>query len=187
MLKNFRLFNTNGIEIPVDVAYPIEFFKNVDHKTFNEFYDGSRIGISWEYEGGKTALRNPDKSILGFPTVDLKYVVAIYSGSKQGHPFEYPNNAVVYNLDGTINVVLGIPKLESATIVNRIEFFKENNPPLEAASYEGGLFFDNFDWYKSDTELHNRIRIIYDREWLEYRELFPENGEIGKLLGGGRL
>lgn len=187
MLKNFKLFNTNGIEIPVDVEYPIEFFKNVDDKTFSKFYDGSRKGISWEYEGGKTVLQDPIKSISGFPTVNLKYVVAIYSGSKQGHPFEYPNNAVVYNLDGTVHAALEIPKLESPNIVSRIAFFKENNPPLEVAKYEGGLYFDSFGWYESDNRLHDRIRIVYGREWLEFRELFPETGEVGKLLGGGRL
>lgn len=188
MICNFKLFNNNGVKIPVDIEYPISYFKNVDNKVFGEYYDGSKKGISWEYMDEEITIKDSVKSLIGFPTVDLKYVVVIYSGSdRQGHPYNSPNNAVIFNLNGTVHKRLEIPKLEATTIVNRIKYFNEANPPLEAANYEGGLLFDSFSWHENGVGLVNQIRIIYDREWIEFRELIPETGEIGKLLGSGKL
>jgi hypothetical protein len=81
-----------------------------------------------------------------------------------------------------------MPILESENILERIDFNKDSNPPIEAALFEGGLLFSNFDWWQNDEgNLVNRIQIIYDRDWIEWRELDIRTGDVGRYLAQGKL
>ncbi len=188
-LSNFfyenEIGNLNQIHIGYNMSlYPI-YEIDFDKKSYKTKNLNGKINLLWRYNDNWIKIES-ESSITGYPTVDLKYVVAIYQNSNG--KFKPPGNAVIYNLDGTTHKILVMPELLSTNILKRIEYNKESNPPLESAKFEGGLYFSGFDWGKNqEGQIINRIQIIYDRDWIEWRELNSETGEIGKYIGQGRL
>ncbi|HBV15329.1 hypothetical protein [Chryseobacterium carnipullorum] len=181
MIKEFSIFNRSGIVIPIELNYPIDFFAKVDNKTFQEFHDASAKGVSWNYNNKRVLLRDDHVNIIGLPSTDLKYIIIIYKGIDG--QFKPPNNAVIYNLDGSIHKVLEMSQLISERAKKYLEKEKMSNPPLELSKYEFGLNFLSFDWRKNEKgEVFNYISIQYDRDYGEGRELNPETGEIGRLI-----
>ena len=90
---------------------------------------------------------------------------------------------MIYNLDGSIHMILEIPQLISERAKKYLEKEKLGNPPLELVKYESGLNFLSFGWRKNENgELFNYISIQYDRDYGEGRELNTETGEIGRLI-----
>ena len=186
MIKEFNLFNAY-VSIPVHLEYPIDLQKNASEESVSQYLSHrSTGGISWKYDDREIVLTNSPGSVRGFPTTNLKYVVAIYYG--MNGKYKPPDNAVLYRPDGIVHRILPMPKLLSRNITKQLDFLKSHNPPLHAAGHEGGLQFDGFAWKQEfDHRLINSISILYDREWWESRELDPDTGEIGRLMDSGRL
>lgn len=186
MVKDFCWFNA-CVSIPVSLEYPIDLRKNASEESVRQYRSHpSRTGISWKYNEDEIVLEDPLGSVKGFPTTNLKYVVAIYYGING--KYKPPGNAVLYRPDGTVHRILQMPQLLSTNITELLTFLKIPNPPLQAAAHEGGLQFNGFGWKQEfDGRLLDTISILYDREWWESRELDPETGEIGRLLNSGRL
>ncbi|GHV15278.1 hypothetical protein FACS1894169_06160 [Bacteroidia bacterium] len=98
-------------------------------------------------------------TIIAYPSPEYKYIIAIYSGS---HNFPIPNNAVVYNLDGSIHKILTPPK-----VIN--DFFQGGDPQ--------GKSFYNVNWDIKDGKIFLCLTInIFDM--MEVRELNAETGEF---------
>ena len=186
MFQKFKEFNQSGIEILIDLnEYPYTPSNNVDFETLRKFRDGSLVGLGWEFNGLQILIEDKSVSVQGYPSVALDYMVVVYQGTNGR--FLSPNNAVVYNLDGTIHRILEMPKILSKNILRRIDFYELPNPPLSDIG-EDGLAFGGFGWSKNEKgEMLNSIAITYDREWYENRLLNPETGEIGELIDSGRL
>ncbi|MCK8143020.1 hypothetical protein MW871_14065 [Flavobacterium sp. I-SCBP12n] len=186
-IKNFTNFNDDGMIIPIKIGFGVNMFDNVSKQEYIDYINCySKQSMSWEYEGQKIILEDKNESINAYPSLDLKYVIAIYEGLDGEH--KPPSNAVIYNADGSIHTILKMPVLESENILERIDFNKDSNPPIEAALFEGGLQFSNFDWWQNEEgNLVNRIQIIYDRDWIEWRELEIRTGEVGSYLAQGKL
>ncbi|MDG1871878.1 MAG: immunity 49 family protein [Flavobacterium sp.] len=186
-IKNFTKFNDDGMIIPIKIGFGVNMFDNVSKQEYIDYVNCySKQSVSWEYEGQKIILADKNVSIKAYPSLDLKYVIAIYEGFEG--EYKPPANAVIYNADGSIHTILKMPVLESENILKKINFNKDSNPPIEASSFEGGLLFSNFDWWKNEQgDLINRIQITYDRDWIEWRELDIKTGKVGKYIGQGKF
>jgi hypothetical protein len=185
-IKNFTIFN-DDMFIPIKIGFGVNMFDNVSKQEYIDYVNCySKQSVSWEYNGQKIILADNNVSINAYPSLDLKYVIAIYEGLEG--EYKPPANAVIYNADGSIHSILKMPVLESENILKRIDFNKDANPPLEASLFEGGLLFSNFDWWQNEEgNLVNRIQIIYDRDWIEWRELDIRTGDVGRYLSQGKL
>lgn len=186
-IKNFTKFNDDGMIIPIKIGFGVNMFDNVSKQEYIDYVNCySKQSVSWEYDGQKIILVDKNVSIKAYPSLDLKYVIAIYEGLEG--EYKPPANAVIYNADGSIHTILKMPVLQSENILKRIDFNKDSNPPIEAALFEGGLLFSNFDWWQNEEgNLVNRIQIIYDRDWIEWRELEIRTGDVGRYLAQGKL
>lgn len=186
-VEEITLFNDEGMVIPLKLGYRTGIFDNVTKQESRDYVNSpSKQSVSWIYNGRKIILQDKNTSVIAYPSVDFKYVIAIYKGLNS--EYKPPSNAVIYKANGKIHKILKIPVLESENILKRISFNKDSNPPFESSIFEGGLLFDNCDWGKNEEgNLIDRVRIIYDRDWIEWRVLNVKTGEIGKYIGQGML
>jgi len=186
-IEKITQFNDEGMVIPLKIGYRVNMFDNVSKQQYAAYINSpSKQSVSWVYHGRKIILQDQNSSITAYPSVDLQYVIAIYKGLESEN--KPPCNAVIYKADGTLHTVLKIPVLQSENILKRISFNKDSNPPFESSSFEGGLLFDNYDWWKNEQGIIiDRVRIIYDRDWIEWRQLNVKTGEIGAYIGQGKL
>ena len=184
MIESFTEFNAEGVEILVELKYPIE--RKVSSKDKIAYINSpSKKGIMWVYKGKKIVIQDASVSVQGLPSVELNSVIAVYSGMSGAFP--PPNNAVIYNLDGSIRKVLEMPSFISELIRKRLTFLNEPNPPLSWAKYEeGGLCFGGFAWReKSNRVVVNSISLEMERGSYEIRELNVEQGTFGECLQSG--
>ncbi|AZA74941.1 hypothetical protein [Chryseobacterium indoltheticum] len=183
---NFRVFNKEGAVIPLNLDLNADYWALGDKDAaFNFMCNPSKNGIMWDHNDEEIILEDENADLKGYPTANLKNVVVIYLGINGKH--KPPHNCVIYNLDGSIHKILEIPSLKSPLAIKRMEFLKEENPPLDTALYEGALCFSGFSVIKLNTgEIVNSIAIDYDRELWETRILNPETGEIGDLIYYGK-
>ncbi|AZA74940.1 hypothetical protein EG358_14715 [Chryseobacterium indoltheticum] len=167
--------------IPISIGYEKSEFDLVSKQEKLDYVNSySKESFSWEYNGEKIIISDEKVSVYGYPTVDNKYII-IYKGIDG--QFKPPNNAVIYNLDGSIHMILEIPQLISERAKKYLEKEKLGNPPLELVKYESGLNFLSFGWRKNENGEHfNYISIQYDLDYGEGRELNTETGEIGRLI-----
>lgn len=186
MKNKINLFQINlegdMFQIHIGYQYPLYFIHevNFDERSIKSNSIGGTINIIWEYKGNWIRLKS-ESDIFAYPTIDMRYIVAIYQDN--GGEFPVPNNAVIYNLDGSIHKILEMPKLISVRLQEEIKKNKHSNPPLEAVPYETGLQFSGFGWDKDkEGNIFNYISIKYLRDYSEGRELNPETGEIGRLV-----
>ncbi len=114
-IENFSFLNSTGVELKVDFGYQIDdIFKKNSEENVKKFYDGSAKGVKWTYNRKEVVIEG---CFFAYPSVDENYIIAIYP--LEDKEFPSPNNAVVYNLDGSLHKVLTPPKLISRlAIVN---------------------------------------------------------------------
>jgi Immunity protein 49 len=182
VIENITLFNNHNMFIPIKIGFGVDMYQNVSKQESLDYINCySKQCISWEYSGKKIVLEDSKASIEAYPTVDSKYMVAIYKGIDG--KFKPPKNAVIYNLDGSIHKILEMPKLLAERSLAHIEKNKFSNPPLELAKYKDGLSFGGFGWDKDkEGNLLNYISIQFDQDYVEGRQLNPVTGEIEGLL-----
>lgn len=185
MLKRIVKFNQEGIVIPMAIGYQKDKFSLVSkEKALKYINSESKESYSWEYFDEKITIEDRIVSVQGYPTVDGKFMIIVYNG--ENNQFSMPNNAVVYNLDGSIHRVLKVPELVSPKIIKKIEEEKHSNPPIEDnryGHYGEGLQFTGFSWGKDkEGKLINTISIKYNGEYGEWRIFDPKTGEFGELI-----
>lgn len=185
MLKRIIKFNQEGVAIPISIGYQEDEFSNVSKEVKLACINSSaKESYSWEYFDEKIIIEDSELSVHGYPTVDRNFMVVIYE--EKSNKFSPPNNAVIYNLDGSIHKVLKIPELISPKILKKIKIENHNNPPLEDnryGYYGQGLQFGGFVWSKdANGYLIDSISIKYAGEYGEWRAFNPETGEFGEMI-----
>ena len=173
------------MEIPLSIGFDKEEYENVSKEAANEYVHAYSLeGVYWFHNKKKIKIENKDSSVHAYPSVDKKYVIAVYQD--QNTEFPMPNNAVIYNLDGSIHKVLEIPELLSEKSKENIAKENHSNPPIEDNRYGHwglGLCFKGFGWKKNDKgNLFDAISIQYAAEYGEWRILNPKTGEISNLV-----
>lgn len=182
MIENFKFFDEYNNEIKVSfgyrqAVYPIKEIRS-DGAVVRDYLPGKTRGAKWSFEGREIII---DGCFFAYPSVAENYIIAIYP--LEDSEFPSPNNAVVYNLDGSLHRVLTPPELISELAIKRLG---ADNPPEPYAPES--VFFDRVKWDKdSSGNLITSIWIGYDREWHENRVLNPFTGEFGECVGSGRL
>src|SRR5690606_28040844 len=82
------------------------------HKVTHSFI----IGLSWSFNGRKVSI-NKKRIYKAYLSTNLRYVIAIYSGDQA--EYRPPNNAVIYNADGSVHKLLSVPLLISDAAKNQ--------------------------------------------------------------------
>jgi hypothetical protein len=96
-IKNFTKFNDDGMIIPIKIGFGVNMFDNVSKQEYIDYVNCySKQSVSWEYDGQKIILADKNVSIKAYPSLDLKYVIAIYEGLEG--EYKPPANAVELNL-----------------------------------------------------------------------------------------
>lgn len=181
MIKNWKTFNETGIYIPIDILNPDLFYLDKIEKSIKEeFLKGKKQGIYWEYNGEKITVLDENGSVEGFPISNLQYVVAIFQNSIT---YPHPDNAVIFNLDGSVNKILKIPKFKSEQILEEIEKNNELNPPIKSFLKGKRLCFNHYKRYvnKKGVEF-DILDIDYELEYTESQILDPYTLELTDFL-----
>nr|WP_199002624.1 hypothetical protein [Flavobacterium sp. ASV13] len=166
MIKNWKKFNETGIDIPIDILNPNAFyFDKIEKKIKEEFLKGNKQGIYWEYNNKEISICDENGSVEGFPLSNLQYVIAIFKNSLT---YPYPSNAVIFNLDGTLEKILTIPPFKSEIIIEEIEKHNESNPPFKSALKGKKMCFNHYSRYLSETNVE--IDIVDIDYGLDYTE-----------------
>ena len=133
-----------------------------------------KSGVRWIYNDIKIELTD-DFYVTGYPSADNNSFIAIYS--QKSTKILKPNNAIIYNSDGSINSHINMPDKLLSSNAKRI------NPPQSDWS------FNQANWYNdSNGEKIVGIWISFARgEYYEIRELDTNTGIIGKLISYGRM
>lgn len=188
-LKLFRFIGNVEYSICVGVQKDSDYYRpykyldrdyDISERDFEYESKSKYRGIRWQYKSLEhtnwlsklfhckeklrvrtVELHEDEETIFAYPTPDYKYIVAVYSGISR--KFSMPNNAVVYNLDGSIHKVLAPPKL-----IN--EHWNGNSKP--------GKCFFSVSWDVKDGEKILCLHIAAGFDWVEVRELDVEMGEF---------
>lgn len=182
MIKDFSIVDKNGLSYETtwnnDNVKVKETLKNRENpetkrliKLVSQEYN---VGIKWVYEDKEIVLINNDV-IFGCPSIDMQYVIAIYSGDQA--EFTPPNNAVIYNADGSIHKVLSVPLLISDAAKNQGWYKRQPDTTIG---------FTGVDWKtnsKGEKVVVIEISDHYYRIMKEFRVLNPETGEFGECIG----
>jgi hypothetical protein len=177
MIENWKKTNENGVSIPIDILAPhLSYFDKIEKRLRDEFLKGKKFGIAWQYNGLDISIFDDEGSVEGFPTASLEYVVAIFRNSTL---YPSPNNAVILNLDGSLNKVLPIPKFKSAVILEEIEKKLQKNPPLD----DKHLGFYKYTRATNDQGIElDILEINYALEYSESQILDPHSLELTNLF-----
>ncbi|TPG31345.1 hypothetical protein [Flavobacterium pectinovorum] len=177
MIKNWIKTNENGIQIPIDIFAPhLFYFDKIDKNLKTEFLEGKRFGIAWEYNGTEVSVFDNEGSVEGFPTANLQYIVAIFRNSNL---YPHPNNAIIFNLDGSLKKILQFPKFKSEIILTEIEKNNQTNPPLD----DDRLCFYKYSRQTNDQGIEfDILEINYDLEYSESQILDSDTLELTHLL-----
>jgi len=162
------------IDIEVGLGKPIYKTVSIDDKGFNvSNAPKSRIvEIKWKFNGKEYFIRNTeDKSLFGYPTPDSAKMIVIYL--EESHQFSNPNNAVIYNADGSYYKTIVAPKLISKT--------------ADAEDSIWDQWFDMATWkIDSNGKVVNSMNIGFNWYLFEERAYYYETGEFGEVFRDGR-
>lgn len=180
MIDNFCLITSKGNPIKVRITRDIDYslFESATDAEYKEYINNNPQGLKWEFQNKEIKFFENPFSLFGLPTPQLDKVILIYP---YDHPkYKAPQNAVIYNDDGSIYMQLKIPELISSTAKERKSRIKKFNPMNDA-------YFRGVYWSKDGKgNLITVVSIDFDWEWWESRVLNPETGEFGECIDSGR-
>jgi len=104
----------------------------------------------------------------------MRYVIAIYSGDQA--EYTPPNNAVIYNADGSVHKVLSVPLLISVAAKNQGWYKRQLDETIG---------FTGISWKENDKGEKVVVMEISDHYYKimkEYRVLDPETGLFGECV-----
>jgi hypothetical protein len=180
VITEFHLIASNDIDLTVDITKDLrnrDVLGGYDMKTKINYSTASAKGIKWVADEQASTIYSEGMRIHGMVTPDLKKVVVIYPPD---HPvFPSPNNAVVYNEDGTVHLTLACPEPIS-------ELIKKNARYLRSRQ-QAKLYIVGAVWKRNEQEdVVMAINIEFDDEYYEARELNYATGEFGACLSSGK-
>lgn len=179
MIEKFSHFVSEGITLKVNLTHLDEnIYLGEDKIKIKDFYNSGNQGLFWEYNGAKIVLQEVGFDLFGFPTPDLKKVIVIYPYNHSR--FASPDNAVLYNSDGTINAIIKSPNLISEIAIEREKQIGKLLYPSQT--------FTHVNWEQDRNGIiRNSLKIDYeDFFWTEIRIFNYEMMDFGECIGSGR-
>lgn len=172
MIEHFQYFTEDGISLILNLGLNVYVFEGNAESLISKFYKDQSKGVKWVNKTQHITKFETGYKIYGYPTPDLQKVVVLYPQEHVKYPS--PNNAVIYNAEGSIYMQLRAPNLISDLAK------KSRLKPF-------GLYFDQVSWAKdSKDDIVISMMIGFNRDWREERVLNPETGEFGECLSSGR-
>ncbi|WP_018478722.1 hypothetical protein [Pontibacter roseus] len=181
MISQLKFFDDLGNDLLIGIGYNTDIFpiKEIrkDGVIIRNYLEGKTSGIKW-LSGNQEVIKS--RCFFGYPSVDLNYIIAIYS--IEDSEFPSPNNAVVYTANGMLHKVLSPPEFASRHLVSNLKEI-----PTESFTPDS-VFFDQVRWRQNrEGEIATTVRFIYNRDWFEERILDPETGELGECISSGKI
>jgi hypothetical protein len=182
MITAFHFIASDNIDLKLDLdvkrANPRgEGLANYGMDKKVKYLSAKSRGVKWIADGKEYIIYTEGFKISGMVTPDLAKLVIVYPPE---HPeFPSPNNAAIYNEDGSLYKTLTCPNPIS-------ELGKERKRHM---NYESPLrlFFADAVWRNNEAgDLVQVINIGFDIEYFETRELNIVTGEFGNSLGSWR-
>lgn len=184
----------NGVEYTWDDKKYQELYK----KTFSEDDYEQRLNLqSWEKlrwnEGEEVVEIQFNKgSLLDYQYDKISNKILVVYRNNLDYP--EPNNAVVYNVDGSLHLILIMPKLIGYFIGNKKKmlFGESFNGIVRLVSIDaGGNVIENYKRNSKGEEvigltIQYPINDSYLSQFFEEREVNLETGEFGEQIGYGR-
>lgn len=181
MISDFRYITNTGISLKVNLGGETFFdkqdFINGLVKDYHNITKG--YGIMWRHNETEIKLIGLEKKIIGYPSIDLNYVIAIYIGEEE-LLYKRPCNAIVYDADGKMHRQLCVPKLVSNHAKERKKWWVSEDKET--------LHFNAVKWMRDKNgQLKNvmEIREYYTGILFEDRIIDPESGTFGECVGSG--
>lgn len=177
MIEQFEYITEDGIVLRLNLGVNVYLFEGNDEILISKFLNSPYQGVRWKFKNKMISLFERGYVIEGRPAPDLKKVVVVYS--MEHNKYRAPNNAVIYNADGSIHLQLKTPKLISELAIKHFPPGKNVNPVQ--------LYFEKVRWVKDDNgKIVCAMTIGFNWEWREERILNPETGEFGGCISSGR-
>lgn len=180
MISNFKYITETGLELDLNLSMDKALFAGNDRADISAFYKSSSNGVKWYNETkGEITFLESDIYLVGYPTPDMEKVIIIYPMDHD--TYHAPNNAIIYNADGSVHIQLHAPEPISElskTRARNLAMTKSFNPPYR-------LYFDGVSWANVKGNVETVVKIGFDRDWWEERVLYPETGEFGECLSSG--
>lgn len=156
----------NDITHPINIGVGVYSYGIPEDSYYISELSNCLHGVRWQYENKTIELYEEGVRINAYPSPDYKYIIAVYRNRSK--LFSYPDNCVVYNLDGSIHKRISTPLLFNP---------RSNN--------KRGECFYTVDWAKKEDEIVVELWVsdggVY-WEWIERIEFNPETGEFGEFL-----
>jgi len=181
MIDEFYLGSKNRHWFRPNITYNPgnSLFEFASDEAHGDYIRNRTKGIRWTSDGREILIFEEGNRIFGLPTPDGKRVVVIYPSDHRTYPA--PENAVVYNADGSVHLRLKMPRLVSSVAQEHERFVRK----------QGGIFncyFDGVLWTKnSEGKGVIAVKICFHWEWIEERQLEHETGEFGECLAVYRV
>ena len=181
MISQVKFFDDLGNDLLIGIGYKTDIFpiKEIrkDGGIIRNYLEGKTSGIKWLSDNQEIV---KSRCSFGYPSVDLKYIIAIYPIEDAEYPS--PNNAVVYTANGMLHKVIRLP----AFALGQLSSNPKENPPESFTP--DSAFFDQVRWRQDrEGEIATTVRVIYNREWFEERILDPETGELRECINSGKV
>jgi hypothetical protein len=180
MITEFHLIASNNIDLTVDITKDLsnrDVLGGYDMKTKINYSTANSKGIKWLAQGNEHTIYSEGMRIHGMVTPDLKKVVAIYPPDNSEFPS--PNNALVYNEDGTVHLTLACPEPISGLIKKSARYLRFRQ--------QAKLYIVGAVWKRNEQgDVVMAINIEFDGEYYETRELNYATGEFGACLSSGK-
>jgi len=173
MVEDFQIISNDGLNMKINVGYNVSPYEGVSFELRSKIlYEGKDIGIKWMNASEEIVKMKAGTSIIGYPSADLKYIISIWFLKNEELPSE--DNAMIYNANGSLHMNLVQPTLIS-------DLAKQRNGRVYS-------HFQEVSWEKNvKGEIVTAVKIAFDRDWFETRELEPATGKFGDVIACGRI
>lgn len=176
MADSFQYYTEDGVSLNLNLGVKGYLFDGNKSEDISLYYKSSNSAIRWFHRSKRIEISEPKCYLVGYPSPSLEKVIIIYPMNHKS--FGAPENAIIYNADGSLYCRLKIPALVSEIAKKREEFHHGRFSMVH---------FDNVKWAKNNKgEIVSAITISFDRDWQETRELIIETCEFGECLSSGR-
>lgn len=142
-----------------------------EKKATNKIINSTETQIEWEFGGQIIKLSESECAISGCPSLDYQFFLSDWWNSNS---YPKPNNAVLFNPDGTIHKVLEQPLLLS-------EYAKELG--IERGDY---FMFPSWKKHPETGETVLTIDISFYQMYYETRVVNAESGTFGDCIYASR-